>query len=30
MLGWTPQVGFRELVEMMVDNDLEEQKALAR
>ena len=21
-LGWTPTVGFRELVEMMVDNDL--------
>jgi hypothetical protein len=24
-----PQVGFRQLIEMMVDNDLQEQKALA-
>ena len=23
VLGWTPRVGFRELVEMMVDSDLE-------
>jgi GDPmannose 4,6-dehydratase len=29
-LGWEPKVGFRQLIEMMVDNDLEEQKALAR
>jgi len=29
-LGWAPKVGFQELVEMMVDHDLEEQKALAR
>jgi GDPmannose 4,6-dehydratase len=28
-LGWTPKVGFEELVRMMVDNDLQEQKALA-
>ncbi len=29
-LGWAPAVGFSDLVEMMVDNDLAEQKALAR
>ncbi|GIG29924.1 GDP-mannose 4,6-dehydratase [Cellulomonas marina] len=29
VLGWTPQVGFRELVTMMVENDLVEQRALA-
>ncbi len=29
-LGWTPEVGFQQLVEMMVDNDLVEQKALGR
>ncbi len=28
-LGWTPKVGFAELVEMMVDADLAEQKVLA-
>ena len=28
-LGWTPTVRFRELVQMMVQNDLVEQKALA-
>ncbi len=28
-LGWTPKVGFEELVRMMVDNDLAEQKQLA-
>jgi GDPmannose 4,6-dehydratase len=28
-LGWTPKVGFRELIEMMVDSDLAEQRALA-
>ncbi len=28
-LGWTPQVTFEQLVEMMVDNDLAEQRALA-
>jgi GDPmannose 4,6-dehydratase len=28
-LGWTPKVGFEELVQMMVDNDLAEQKELA-
>jgi GDPmannose 4,6-dehydratase len=28
-LGWKPTVGFEELVHMMVDNDLAEQKALA-
>ena len=28
-LGWEPKVGFDELVEMMVDNDLAEQRALA-
>ena len=28
-LGWTPKVGFTELVQMMVDNDLVEQRALA-
>ncbi len=27
-LGWTPTVGFTELVEMMVDSDLEQQKKL--
>ena len=27
-LGWTPKVGFEELVRMMVDNDLAEQRAL--
>jgi len=29
VLGWTPKVGFTELVQMMVDNDLAEQRALA-
>ncbi|KQR16684.1 GDP-mannose 4,6-dehydratase [Cellulomonas sp. Leaf334] len=29
VLGWKPQVGFTELIEMMVDNDLQEQRALA-
>jgi GDPmannose 4,6-dehydratase len=29
-LGWAPKVTFAELVAMMVDNDLLEQKALAR
>ena len=29
-LGWAPKVGFQQLVEMMVDNDLVEQKALGR
>lgn len=29
-LGWTPEVNFTQLVEMMVDNDLAEQRALAR
>ena len=29
MLGWKPQVGFDELVAMMVDADLAEQKKLA-
>jgi GDPmannose 4,6-dehydratase len=29
VLGWEPKVGFTELVEMMVDNDLAEQRALA-
>jgi GDPmannose 4,6-dehydratase len=29
-LGWTPKVGFAELVGMMVDSDLAEQRALAR
>ncbi len=29
VLGWEPKVGFVELVEMMVDNDLAEQRALA-
>ncbi len=29
VLGWEPQVGFKRLVEMMVDNDLVEQRALA-
>lgn len=28
-LGWEPKVGFRELVEMMVDSDLRQQRALA-
>ena len=28
-LGWTPKVGFEELVRMMVKNDIAEQKALA-
>jgi GDPmannose 4,6-dehydratase len=28
-LGWAPRVGFRELVEMMVDNDVDEQRHLA-
>jgi GDPmannose 4,6-dehydratase len=28
-LGWTPKVGFEDLVRMMVDNDLAEQKQLA-
>jgi GDPmannose 4,6-dehydratase len=28
-LGWEPKVGFEELVRMMVDNDLAEQRALA-
>ncbi len=29
VLGWQPRVGFRELVQMMVHNDIVEQKALA-
>jgi len=29
VLGWEPKVGFEELVQMMVDNDLHEQRALA-
>ncbi len=29
-LGWAPKVGFEQLVQMMVDADLAEQKALAR
>ena len=29
VLGWEPKVGFTELVQMMVDNDLREQRALA-
>ncbi|GHS88185.1 GDP-mannose 4,6-dehydratase [Cellulomonas hominis] len=29
VLGWVPQVGFEQLVKMMVDNDLTEQRALA-
>jgi len=29
VLGWEPKVGFEELVHMMVDNDLLEQRALA-
>ncbi|WP_169166143.1 GDP-mannose 4,6-dehydratase [Cellulomonas taurus] len=29
-LGWTPRVDFTELVQMMVDHDLAEQRALAR
>jgi GDPmannose 4,6-dehydratase len=28
-LGWEPTVGFNELIESMVDNDLELQKKLA-
>jgi len=28
-LGWMPQVGFQDLVRMMVDNDLAQQKAIA-
>jgi GDPmannose 4,6-dehydratase len=28
-LGWTPKVGFEDLVRMMVDSDLAEQKKLA-
>jgi GDPmannose 4,6-dehydratase len=28
-LGWEPQVGFQQLVQMMVENDLAEQQALA-
>jgi GDPmannose 4,6-dehydratase len=28
-LGWEPKVGFEELVQMMVDNDVHEQRALA-
>jgi GDPmannose 4,6-dehydratase len=28
-LGWTPQVGFEDLVRMMVDNDLAQQKEIA-
>jgi GDPmannose 4,6-dehydratase len=28
-LGWTPKVGFEELVRMMVDSDLAQQKELA-
>ncbi len=28
-LGWAPKVSFTELVEMMVDSDLAEQRALA-
>ncbi|AWB88650.1 GDP-mannose 4,6-dehydratase [Salinibacterium hongtaonis] len=29
-LGWTPRVDFKQLVEMMVDADLDEQRSLAR
>jgi GDPmannose 4,6-dehydratase len=29
-LGWTPKVGFTELVQMMVDSDLAEQRRLAK
>lgn len=29
VLGWEPEVGFTELVAMMVENDLQEQRALA-
>src|ERR1035437_5770144 len=29
VLGWEPKVGFEELVRMMVDNDVHEQRALA-
>jgi len=29
VLGWEPKVGFEELVQMMVDNDVHEQRALA-
>jgi GDPmannose 4,6-dehydratase len=28
-LGWKPQVGFRELIEMMVDNDLKTERRIA-
>ena len=30
VLGWEPKVGFEELIQMMVDNDLHEQHPLAR
>jgi GDPmannose 4,6-dehydratase len=30
VLGWEPEVGFEELVQMMVDHDLQEQKLLLR
>ena len=30
VLGWTPTVGFEQLVQMMVNNDIDEQKALLR
>ncbi len=29
VLGWKPKVGFEELVQMMVDQDLAEQKRLS-
>ena len=29
VLGWEPKVGFEELVQMMVDNDVHEQRSLA-
>jgi len=29
VLGWEPKVGFEELVQMMVDNDVHEQRAIA-
>ena len=29
VLGWEPKVGFEELVQMMVDNDVHEQRTLA-
>jgi len=29
VLGWEPKVGFEELVQMMVDNDVHEQRAFA-